>query len=218
MHLPTLGLTLRNNHCSSIKGFTLLEVLVAISVFALLSLAAYQILQGVLRSGEISKEQNQALNQLQRAMLIIEQDFSQVVARTSRDEDTDTDEDELRVLTAGDLLFDSESQGIEFTRLGWSNPFDLLPRSDLLRVRYRVKEGQLQRLYFLYPDIQVGEEPEVQVLLSNIEALSFRFWNSGWKDTWTSATTLPRGIEIKFTSKQYGEIRRTFLVFAGEAP
>lgn len=215
---PILGLTLRNNKIlltrRASKGFTLLEVLIAIAIFALLSLAAYQVLQGVLRSGEISKEHNASLTQLQRAMLIIEQDFSQIVARTSADESGELEQ--LRVISAASSLFDSDDQGIEFNRLGWQNPLNSLPRSNVLRVRYRVQEGQLQRLYFLHPDLIAGQKPQVQVLLNNIEKLSFRFWNSGWKDSWEEAKKLPAGIEIRFTSKEYGEIRRAFLVPEGE--
>ena len=209
---------MRNNRILSIRaanqGFTLLEVLIAIAIFALLSLAAYQVLQGVLRSGEISKEHSASLTQLQRAMLIIDQDFSQIVARTSGDENSDSDE--LQVISASSSLFDSEDQGIEFNRLGWQNPLNLLPRSNILRVRYRLQEGQLQRLYFLYPDLVAGQEPEVQVLLNKIEKLSFRFWNKGWKNSWQNAAKLPAGIEIRFTSKEYGEIRRAFLVPEGK--
>ncbi|WP_413700718.1 type II secretion system minor pseudopilin GspJ [Psychromonas sp. KJ10-10] len=195
------------------QGFTLLEVLIAISIFALMSLASYQILQGVIRSGEISKKHNQELLKIQRAMLIIEQDFTQIIARASRDESTDSDD--LSVLTVGESLFESENEGIEFTRLGWSNPLNLLPRSNLLRVRYRLFEGNLQRLYFLYPDIVAGEKPEIQTLLEGIETLSFRFWsNDGWQTTWTSTTNLPTGIEISFTSKKFSEIKRQFLVSA----
>jgi len=199
---------LRNN-----KGFTLLEVLVAIAIFAMISLAAYQILQGVLRSGAISKEHNESLTKLQRAVLIIDQDFSQITYRLSRDENVD--QDELKVMSAGKFLFESDDQGIEFTRSGWTNPFDLLPRSQLLRVRYRLKDGQLQRLYFLYPDLQVGDEPKVQVLLNNVETLSFRFWNNGWLDSWTAQDSLPGGIEISFKTKQYSEIKRVFIISAG---
>ncbi|MFT6985738.1 MAG: general secretion pathway protein J [Psychromonas sp.] len=210
---------MRNNQrllsaASRSRGFTLLEVLVAISIFALLSLTAYQVLQGVLRSGEISKEHSESLTKLQRAMLIIEQDFTQIVARASRD--GGGEEEKLRVITAANSLFGSEDQGIEFNRLGWQNPLNLLPRSNVLRVRYRLQEGQLQRLYFLYPDRVTGQEPEVQVVLDDIEKLSFRFWNDGWQSKWESDTKLPTGIEISFTSKQYSEIRRAFLISSGE--
>jgi len=198
----------------SIKGFTLLEVLVAIMIFALLSLAAYQVLQGVLRSSEISKTHSERLTELQRAMLIIEQDFTQIVARKSRQEGIDSEE--LRALTIGKGLFSSQDQGIEFNRLGWANPLNLLPRSNILRVRYILRDGQLQRLYFLYPDTVSGQQPEVQVLLKDIEKLSFRFWNNGWKDNWLQAEALPQGIEINFTSKYYADIRRVFLVASNE--
>ena len=196
------------------KGFTLLEMLVAIMIFALLSLAAYQILQGVLRSGEISKIHSERLTELQRAMLIIEQDFTQIVARKSRQEGVE--KDNLRTMTVGKGIFSSQDQGIEFNRLGWNNPLGLLPRSNILRVRYVLRDGQLQRLYFLYPDTTSGQEPETQVLLNDIEKLSFRFWNNGWKSSWSPDEKMPEGIEINFTSKHFSDIRRVFLVSSGE--
>ena len=203
-----------NTYYKQTHGFTLLEVLIAISIFALMSIAAYQILQGVIRSGELSKKHSDELVAIQRAMLIIEQDFTQIVARASRDENGDSDE--LRALSYGKSLFDSEDEGVEFTRLGWTNPINLLPRSNLVRVRYRLFEGQLQRLYFLYPDIVAGQEPETQVLLDDIETLTFRFWSNNWQATWTDADKLPTGIEISFTSKHFGKIKRMFLIAESE--
>ncbi|WP_333388603.1 type II secretion system minor pseudopilin GspJ [Psychromonas arctica] len=196
------------------QGFTLVEILVAIAIFAMLSFAAYQILQGVLRSGEISREHDQNLKEIQRGMLLIERDFSQMVARTSRIEGTD-DED-LQVLYAGDDVLDSEYEGIEFNRLGWFNPLNLLPRSNVLRVGYRVQDGQLQRLYYLHPDTISGEEPEQQVILNDIEGLSFRFWDDTWVTSWSSTSALPTGIEITINSKHYGELRRVFVLAASE--
>lgn len=173
-------------------------------------MASYQILQGVIRSGEISKRHSNELLKIQRAMLIIEQDFTQIIARASRNETGDNET--LSVLTVGKSLFESEDEGIEFTRLGWTNPLDLLPRSNLLRVRYRLYDGKLQRLYFLYPDIVAGQKPEIQTLLDDVEKLSFRFWSNGWKKTWSEKNKLPAGIEINFTSKQFSKINRQFLV------
>ncbi|WP_258546937.1 type II secretion system minor pseudopilin GspJ [Psychromonas sp. B3M02] len=196
------------------QGFTLVEILVAIAIFAMLSFAAYQILQGVLRSGEISREHDQNLKEIQRGMLLIERDFVQMVARTSRTEGTD-DED-LQVLYAGDGILDSEYEGIEFNRLGWFNPLNLLPRSNVLRVGYRVQDGQLQRLYYLHPDTISGEETEQQVILNDVEGLSFRFWDDTWVTTWSSNSELPTGIEITINSKHYGELRRVFILAASE--
>lgn len=203
----------KNNYA---RGFTLLEVLIAISIFALMSLASYQVLQGVVRSGEISKRHSDSLLKLQRAMLLIEQDFTQIIARNSRSEGQG-EEDEIRVIRVAESLFESEDQGIEFNRLGWTNPFNLLPRSNVLRVRYRLFEGQLERQYFLYPDTVSGQEPETQVLLGGVDSLSFRFWSEGWQKNWTDMSQLPKGIEITFSSEQYGEIKRMFLIPESEA-
>ena len=177
-------------------------------------MAAYQVLQGVIRSGELSKRHSEELVTLQRAMLIIEQDFTQIIARASRDESTDSDE--ISALSHGKSLYDSEDEAVEFTRLGWTNPLNLLPRSNLARVRYRLFAGQLQRQYFLYPDIIAGQEPETQVLLDDIESLTFRFWSDNWQTSWSDKETVPRGIEISFTSKQFGEIKRMFLIAESE--
>ena len=206
------------NKKKSNQGFTLIEILIAISIFAMLSLAAYQILQGVLRSSEISKVHDDALVKLQRSMLIIDQDFTQIIARKSRNEAVD--KKEQRLLTTGKGIFESTDQAIEFTRIGWSNPMNLVPRSNLLRVRYLLIDGNLERHYFLYPDISSGEKPYKQVLFSDVSALSFRFWgkkgNAKWKTTWNQKTSLPAGIEIVFETKKYGEIRRQYIISSGE--
>lgn len=206
------------NNRSLNKGFTLIEILIAIAIFAMMSLAAYQILQGVIRSSEISKVHDDALVKLQRSMLIIDQDFTQIIARKSRDEVTD--KKQLRLMRTGKGIFESTDQAIEFTRAGWSNPMNLLPRSNLLRVRYVLIDGNLERHYFLYPDISSGQKPYKQVLFSDVSALSFRFWDkkgkAKWKKTWTKKTSLPAGIEISFTTKKYGEIHRQFIISSGE--
>jgi general secretion pathway protein J len=196
-------------------GFTLIEILIAISIFAMMSLAAYQILQGVLRSSEISKDHSDNLTALQRAILIIEKDFSQIVARNMRGEGRE--ESEIYLFFSAKNAFESQGDGIEFVRLGWANPLGLLPRSELLRVRYRLREEKLERLYFLYPDIAPGDKPQVQVLLSNIESLSFRFWkNKKWKKNWQKTDKLPEGIQVTFTSKKFGKISRAFLIVESE--
>ena len=69
-----------------------------------------------------------------------------------------------------------------------------------------------QRLYYLHPDTISGKEPEQQVILHDIENLTFRFWGDDWVSSWNSSSEIPTGIEITITSKHYGELRRVFIL------
>ncbi|GAL07833.1 general secretion pathway protein J [Photobacterium aphoticum] len=103
-------------------GFTLLEVLVAIAVFSMLSLSAYQVLNGVQRSNAQSLEHNARLQEIQRAMVMMDNDFRQIVARKTRNlGETASD----KLLQSSEYLLDSSSDGILFTRLGWQNPQEM---------------------------------------------------------------------------------------------
>lgn len=194
------------------RGFTLIEMMIAIAIFALLSMGAYQVLQGVLRSDEISRERGDALKQLQRAMVIVERDFQQMNARNNRSDDELT----AMPLQAGKFMFDSDDDGIAFTRSGWRNPLSQLPRSSLQRVIYRIKDTQLERLSYIYLDPVVGEDPSRKLILKNVEAMKFEFYHENkWIETWTNQKQLPDGIKIKLTLQRFGDIERVFLLPQG---
>ena len=191
------------------RGFTLIEMMIAIAIFALLSLGAYQVLQGVLRSDEISRDRGDALKQLQRAMVIVERDFQQMNARHNRSDDELT----AMPLQAGKFMFDSDDDGIAFTRSGWRNPLSQLPRSSLQRVIYRVKDAHLERLSYVYLDPAIGEEPNRKLILANVEAMTFEFYHENkWAETWSNKTALPDGVKVTFTLKRFGKIERLFLL------
>jgi len=69
-------------HRRPAAGFTLLEVLLAIAIFASLSLAAYEVLQGVLRNDEVTRNQVSRLGEVQRASAVLARDFQQAVPIT----------------------------------------------------------------------------------------------------------------------------------------
>ncbi|HIE3970227.1 TPA: type II secretion system minor pseudopilin GspJ [Serratia marcescens] len=62
-------------------GFTLVEMLLAIALFAMLSLTALAVFRGVLKSDEITRRKSTQLTQLQRALAIVERDFTHAQAR-----------------------------------------------------------------------------------------------------------------------------------------
>ena len=67
-------------------GFTLLELLVAITIFAIMSVMAYGGLSNVIDNSESSKRSLLRLQEIQQAMINIERDFSQITDRGIRDE------------------------------------------------------------------------------------------------------------------------------------
>ncbi len=191
------------------KGFTLLEVLIAIAIFSLISLSSFTIFDSVLKGDQTAKKRSNRQNELQRAFLIIERDITQIARRTIRLEG----ESPLgQFIQTADDSFASEEQAIAFVRHGWTNPGLLLPRSDMQAVAYRLVEETLQRLHFNFVDSVVGEEPKIRALISDVTELSFEYYDGKkWQKTW-SGNTLPLAIAIEFNTKDYGIIRRQFLV------
>jgi general secretion pathway protein J len=180
------------------KGFTLLEVLIAIAIFSLISLSSFTIFDTVLSSAEIGKKRSERHNELQRAFLIIERDITQIARRSVR--------------LNGESPLDGFLQALAFVRHGWTNPGLLLPRSDMQAVAYRIVDETLQRLHFNFVDAVVGEEPKVRLLMSDVSALAFEYYNGDkWQKTW-SDNFLPLAIAIEVNTKDYGMIRRQFLV------
>lgn len=220
------------------RGFTLLEVIIAISIFALVSAMAYSGLANVLRSSERVEAERATWRTFTMLYLRLEDDLSQARPRTIRDnygvalpamagQATDT-----RVLGA---------PALEFTRGG----IFLLPpqdsdtpgaappdtrraqRSDLQRVAYRLSEGRLWRL--TWPDLDRGpqSEPQETSLLDGVgevQEFQVRFYSDkdGWVDNWppraangtisANLAQLPRGVEMRLVLKGRGEFKRLFLI------
>jgi general secretion pathway protein J len=191
------------------SGFTLLEVLIAIAIFSVVSLASFTIFDTVLRGDENSKIRSERQNELQRAFLLMERDFTQIAKRTMR---INGEEPGSSFLQTADDSFLADEQAIAFVRNGWTNPGLLLPRSDMQSVAYRLVDETLERLHYNFVDAVVGQEPRIRPLISQVTSLSFEFYDgSKWQKEW-SGKTLPQAIAIEIDTWDYGLIRRQFLM------
>lgn len=191
----------------SAKGFTLLELVVAIGVFAVLSALAYGGLNSILRASTHTQEASAAMRDLQLAMSIIQQDLSQITARPVRDEFGEQ-QAALIAQTGADEL-------IRFTRRGWRNPTQR-PRSTLQRVTYRLEDKTLLRQYWQQLDLAPNPQSISLPLLDGIEEASLQFRNADGEstDSWPplgdgdASSSLPRAIEIHLQTARWGEIHR----------
>ena len=201
----------RRLHTTAVRqrGFTLLELLVALAIFALVSVMAYGGLASVLDQQFATEDIAAQLARLQKTYLLLQRDFEQVVPRPVRDEYGDT---------LAPLLGDSQ---LQFTRGGWSNPAGH-PRSSLRRVAYRLEDQELTRYAWSVLDRAQNSEPLEQPLLDGVTEISSRYMveNDEWQDSWPPATvaaigdtetfSLPLAVEIQLEHERFGLITWLF--------
>jgi len=190
-------------------GFTLLEVIIAIALFSMISLSSFTIFNTVIKSDESSKTRTARINELQRGFLLIERDLLQIAKRSVRLNGEAPTNDFLH--TDSNSFSNSENT-LAFVRHGWTNPGLMLPRSSIQSVAYQLNEETFERLHFNFVDAVQGQEPKVRKLISNVEALSFEFF---YDDEWQSKIkdkVLPQAIAVELTTKDYGLLRKVFLV------
>ncbi len=191
------------------KGFTLIEVLVSIAIFASLSVAAYQVVSQVQRSNLLSQERTARLNELQRTIVMMDNDFRQMALRRMRNEG---EEPGSKLIFWSDYLLDSDAKGLMFARTGWHNPQQQFPRGEVTKVGYRLKDETLQRVWWRYPDTPAGQEAIVTPLLTQVESFGVRFYDGKqWQNEWDSSDNLPKAVSVELTLKDYGKITRMYL-------
>ena len=190
---------MRNNRT---RGFTLLEMLVAVAIFAVMAAIAYTSLNQTIKIGNQVSEAGRRLSELQFALSYFNQDWMQVSPRKIRNQFGDT-EDQV-VLTDG---------SISFTRSGWGNLLQQT-RSELQRVRYELDDKKLVRRHWRTLDQGIGEEPLTTVILRNVDSFEIELIDSNdqsittWPNTVIQGLGQPIVLNLKLDLEDVGEIRR----------
>ena len=145
------------------QAFTLIEILVALFIFALVALISGQLLSRTISAQDHLQDRGGRLAMVHRAMQIVQRDVLQLSNRSIRSAD---DFERL-----GPLLVDTDGF-IEMTRVGWRNPL-MHRRSELQRVSYRLEDSNLVRGYWHTLDRGYDAEPAFQTLLEDVDRVEF---------------------------------------------
>ncbi|WP_249920857.1 type II secretion system minor pseudopilin GspJ, partial [Escherichia coli] len=104
------------------------------------------------------------------------------------------------------------SEGVRFVRGGVVNPLMRLPRSNLLTVGYRIRNGYLERLVWPLTDAADSVEPTIQKLFP-ADLLRLQFHDgTRWLEDWSSQQTIPAAVRMILHSPQWGDIERIWLL------
>ncbi len=191
------------------NGFTLVEMMVALFIFAMLSVAGVIMLRSAVDSDAVTAENLGEMAEMQRFVSLMESDLSQAVPRTYRDDGGD------RMPAFSSETGEAGAAFLKFTRGGQSN-INGEARSNLERVEYQLTDGDLERWRYRMTDGGSIDQPAV--LISRIDSLALRFRDKRgqWSDRWETErlAELPRAIEIQF-GKGGRRYRHLFLVGTG---
>lgn len=192
------------------QGFTLIEVLVALAVFGVLSLLAYMSLGQTLSNADMLTVRMDRLQSVQRTISYLSSELMQTVPRSVRDEFGDGSTPALQSSLASDFA-------LQLTHGGWPNPAGI-PRSTMQRTAYRIEDGELIRYHWNVLDRTVNSTPLATVMLDEVDSLTFRFLqvSDEWTDQWpplstqggSNSSSLPRAVEIVLALADEGEITR----------
>jgi general secretion pathway protein J len=193
------------------RGFTLLEIMIAVTIFTVVSTMALGGYTALITQSERIDVNLARTRAVQTAMQRMVQDFAELEPRPVREP---LGSAPLPVLRA-----EARNQQLaELTRSGWSNPAGV-PRPTLQRVSYRFEDNKLQRDYWLSLDRTLAAPPVSVVLLDQVTSVKLRFLSMDrvWSDEWpansgpgvvTSPYLRPIAVEITLELEDLGILKR----------
>jgi general secretion pathway protein J len=188
-------------------AFTLLEMVVAIAIFAVIATISYASLNRFLESRDVLKGEIEAMKQLQLAFSLLEQDMRFMSERVVRNAYGDPEPLLMvnNINVAGELLRFTTARG----------DFSLPGTSALRRIAYRWEHGNFIRVSWKVLDRDQGSIETGHLLLPEVERVSVNVLQAVDGDmqsssSWTSEARLPDGVEWHITMEDGKQYRRIF--------
>jgi len=199
------------------SGFTLVEVLVALFIFSILSAASLAVLTTSLKSKDLMQSKSTELRQRATLRILMKSDFANTLAIPKTDA---FGQKELASFIGGSL---GDERFLSLSRTGWDNPGGIERRSGLQAVEYVLRDKtlirQVRARFNPVSNTPVLEQP----LMNGVERISLGFFNGEiWSDNWltglppTGVVDLPKLASIELEFSNGDKLRQIFRVGADQ--
>ncbi|MEN9659336.1 MAG: type secretion system protein GspJ [Pseudomonadota bacterium] len=184
-------------------GFTLLEILIALAVFSVVTLISYKGLESVAQTRTALDAEAKRWRDLSLVFDRMEEDISQAVDRPWRDQGG-VEQPALRGTNKPERKGDWPLELIRLDR-----------NRDAFHVAYRLQDGRLELMLWDAIDLGPRTEPQVHSLLENIRGFEVFFLDaaSQWQVSWPPAGNNkppPRGVKIKLILSDNSSVERIY--------
>lgn len=191
------------------RGFTLVEMLVALTIFALMSVLAYRGLTAVLETRAHLTEDNRRWRDIALTLAQLEQDLNMVVDRPVRD----SGDLQQPALVGDPNAIGASAAQLSLSRMGmaWQTGVP----ADVQRRGYRLNNGTLEQLVWPVLDQAPHTVPEVHALLERVKRFELRYLDGAgnWQPRWPLpgvVATLPAAVEVVVELDAGGTLTRVF--------
>lgn len=204
---------------SKMKGFTLIEVMIAILIMAMIAVMTSQSFSVAISSSEATQEAIDRMAKVDRVWVLFETDLRNAIPTMPR--------------VSGSkpippvFVEPSDDYRLTILRAGYANPLKL-PRTEMVRVGYRFEDSVLWRDTWVNIAANDEREARPQIVIEGLEDIFIKAlpdnqrssvaagpWLERWPQNGQPPNKLPAAIEITLVTEDFGEIKRVYSLLPG---
>jgi general secretion pathway protein J len=187
-------------------GFTLLEILIALFIFTIVSMIMVSTLHTVFDSQATTAKNAEKLSKLQLCLLLMSRDFEQAIDRPI-----------TNAKNMDESAFVGSPRSVAFTHGGWVNPKAEEQRGTLQRTEYSIENHRLVRSTWSVLDQSAKTIPNKRMLYDKVSDLRFEYLDEEGKfqNNWpkeNSPVPLPVAIRVSIILENWGKITQLYLL------
>jgi general secretion pathway protein J len=189
------------------QGFTLIEILIALFIFAIISMILVAALRSVIEAEAGTERNAERLRTVQMALLLISRDMEQSVARPV-----------LNASGGEEVAFIGTPHDVTFTHIGFVTVPGTVAKSSLERTRYTWHDNALWRVSWQAVDSAPRTATHERLLLSNVEAVDFQYMDNqqhfyrSWPGSAQNKQPLPKAVRMVLILSNWGRLSQLYVI------